>query len=91
MLNGYSIFIGGKHFVDDGSQNHLIFQSVYIYFKTFTDTDKIFAWKSRDLPKLLLHHTIVYNAKIGAKCERSCSKQNGISFNPRSTVNVIFV
>ena len=37
--SGY--FIGKSHFEEDGTQNYLVFQQMYIYFKMVTNTDYI--------------------------------------------------
>ena len=44
-----SYFIGKSHFGGDGTQNYLVFQPMYIYFKTITNTDYISSWKSKGL------------------------------------------
>ena len=46
LINGYKILDGAKHFVEDGSQNFLEFQSVFKCFVKFTGTD-IFPRKSK--------------------------------------------
>ena len=67
------------YFVENESQNSLVFQPVLKYFQTFTGTDEIFKWKSKCLskesfktrvtsgsssgPKL----TFIYKGRIGAK------------------------
>ena len=35
----FSYFIGKSHFGEDGTQNYLVFQAMYIYFKMITNTD----------------------------------------------------
>ena len=35
--------------IEDGSQSYLIFQPLYRYFKTVTNTNYISSWKSRGL------------------------------------------
>ena len=43
-------FLGNKLFnSEDGSQSYLIFQPLYRYFKTVTNTNYILSWKSRGL------------------------------------------
>ena len=49
MINEQSILNGAKYFVENGSQNHLIFQSVFNYFKTHANNDVVMAWKSKGL------------------------------------------
>ena len=36
-------------FGEDGTQNYLVFQPMYRYFKTVTSTDCISSWKSKEL------------------------------------------
>ena len=45
--SGY--FIGKSHFGEDGTQNYLVFQPMYRYFKVITNTDYILSWKSKGL------------------------------------------
>ena len=40
-----SYFIGKSHFEEDGTQNYLVFQPLFRYFKT----DTISSWKSKGL------------------------------------------
>ena len=42
-------FIGKSHFEEDGTQNYLVFQPMYRYFKMITSTDYISSWKSKEL------------------------------------------
>ena len=45
-----SYFIGKSHFVEDGTQNCLVFQLLNKYFKAITNTDYVSWWKSKGLP-----------------------------------------
>ena len=45
-----SYFSGKSHFEDDGSQNYLLFQPVYRYFKNVSNSERVLAWKSKRLP-----------------------------------------
>ena len=47
--SGY--FIGKSHFGEDSTQNYLVFQPVYRYFKMINNTDYISSWKSKGLSK----------------------------------------
>ena len=38
-----------RNIFENGSQNHLIFQSVFNYFKTHANDDIVMAWKSKSL------------------------------------------
>ena len=43
-------FYGTNHFEDGGTQNYLVFQTVYRYFKTVSINDSnILSWKSKGL------------------------------------------
>ena len=43
-------FCGKSHFENDGTQNYLVFQTVYRYFKTVGANDSnISSWKSKGL------------------------------------------
>ena len=44
-----SYFIGKSHFGEDGTQNYLVFQPMYRYFKMITNTDYISSWKFKGL------------------------------------------
>ena len=46
---GSSYFIEKSHFEEDGTQNYLIFQPMYRYFKIVTNTDYISSFKSKGL------------------------------------------
>ena len=43
--SGY--FIGISHFEEDGTQNYVVFQPMYRYFKRITNTDYISSWRSK--------------------------------------------
>ena len=44
-----SYFIGKSHFEEDGTQNYLVFQPMYRYFKLDTNTFYILSWQSKGL------------------------------------------
>ena len=44
-----SYFRGKSHFEEDGTQNYLVFQPIYKYFKTINSIDNISEWKSKGL------------------------------------------
>ena len=52
-------FCGKYHFEDDGTQNYLVFQTVYRYFKTVGAYDSnILSWKSKELfDESIKHHS----------------------------------
>ena len=44
-----SYFRGKSHFEEDGTQNYLVFQPMYRYFKVIANTKYISEWKSKGL------------------------------------------
>ena len=45
-----SIYIRSKrHFENDGTQNYLVYQSIYKYFEITPTTNTILSWKSKGL------------------------------------------
>ena len=43
LINGYSIFNGVKCFVENGSLNHIVFQSVFKYLKKPANNNMVVA------------------------------------------------
>ena len=54
-----SYFRGKSHFEEDGTQNYLVFQPMYSYFKVIANTKYISEWKSKGLKALNLLHLII--------------------------------
>ena len=82
--SGY--FIGKSHFGEDGTQNHLVFQPVYRYFKMITNADYISSRKSKGLsaesfkPPTTSDNSLnpalnYYGTKTKVKLTGSCLKQ----------------
>ena len=44
-----SYFREKSHFGEDGTQNYLVFQPMYRYFRLMTNTSNILLWQSRGL------------------------------------------
>ena len=44
-----SYFRGKSHFGEDGTQNYLVFQPMYRYFRLMTNTSNILSWQSKGL------------------------------------------
>ena len=95
-----SYFIGKSHFEEDGTQNYLIFQLIYKYFKLNTNTLFILSWQSKGLstetidpPTTSLSLLIDYvGNKIRVKFTESCLKQsNKISYTHKTIVNIYIV
>ena len=97
-----SYFIGKSHFGEDGTQNYLVFQPMYRYFKMITNTDYISSWKSKGLSsesfKAIstsdnsLNPTLnYYNTKIREKFTGDCLKQQKITYNHGKVVNIYII
>ena len=79
-----SYFIGKSHFDEDGTQNYLVFQPMYKYFKLITNTSSILSWKFKrlsneniDSPNASLSPLLDYvGNKIKVKFTGSCLKQS---------------
>ena len=98
-----SYFIGKSHFEEDGTQNYLVFQPMYRYFKMITNTDYISSWKSKGLsaesikPPTTSDNSLTpvlnyYGTKTKAKFFGSCClKQPKISYTDGKVVNIYVV
>ena len=97
-----SYFIGKTHFEEDGTQNYLVFQPMYKYFKMITNTDHISSWKSKVLsaesikPATTSDNSLTpalnyYGTEIRVKFTGSCLKQSKISYNYGKIVNIYIV
>ena len=95
-----SYFRGKSHFGEDGTQNYLMFQPIFRYFKA--NIDYILSWK----PKGLSDETITpyatsdnslnllidyYGSKVRVKFAESCLKQSKISYIHGKVVNIYIV
>ena len=100
-----SYFIGKRHFEDDGTQNYLVFQLMYSYFKAFSITqyvEYVSEWKSKGLSNECikaistsdnsLNPTLsYYDTRIRVKLTRGCLKQPKISYTHGKVVNIYIV
>ena len=95
-------FIRKSHFGEDGTQNYLVFQPMYRYFKMITNTDYISSWKSKGLSSegvnaifpsdnSLTPALNYYGTKTRVKFTGSCLKQSKISYNLGKVVNIDIV
>ena len=86
-----SIYLHGQsHFKDDGTQNHLVFQTAYRYFKTVSiNNSNILSWKLSDesikppsTSNKILNPSVNYvGTKARVKFNGDCLKQDKISFD----------
>ena len=97
-----SYFIGKSHFGEDGTQNYLVFQPMYRYFKMITNTNYISSWKSKGLsaksikPPITSDNSLTpalnyYGTKTRVKFTGSCLKQSKMSYNHGKVVNIYIV
>ena len=95
--SGY--FIGKSHFGEDGTQNYLVFQPMYRYFKMITNTDYISSWKSKGLsaesikPPATYDNSLTptlnyYGNKVMVKLTGSCLKQPKILYTQHNSKNL---
>ena len=86
----------------DGFQAYLIFQPVYKYFKTITNTNYISSWKSKGLsaesikPPTTSDNSLTpalsyYGTKTRVKFTGSCLKQSKISYTHGKVANIYIV
>ena len=97
-----SYFIGKSHFEEDGTQNYLVFQPMYRYFKMITNTDYISSWKSKGLsaksikPPATSDNSLTpalnyYDTKTRVKFTGSCLKQPKFTYTHKTIVNIYIV
>ena len=98
-----SYFIGKSHFEEDGTQNYLVFQPMYRYFKIIAGVGNgsyIYYWKSKGLPQEIINstktpnHSITpnldyYGTKTRVEFNGSCLKQDSVTFNHKKVVNIV--
>ena len=100
-----SYFIGKSHFEEDGTQNNLVFQPMYRYFKKIAGVgigSYICYWKSKESSDEKIssiktsNHSITpnlsyYGTKTRVGFNRSCLKQDKATFNHGKIVNIYIV
>ena len=97
-----SYFIGKSHFEEDGTQNYLVFQPMYRYFKMITNTDYISSWKSKGLsaesikPPTTSDNSLTpvlnyYGTKTRVKFTGSCLKQPKISYTHGKVIDIYII
>ena len=99
--SGY--FKGKSHFVDnDGTENYLVFQPIYRYFKVIANTKYISEWKSKGLsnegikPPATSDNTLsplvgYLGNKIKLKLNGGCLKQQNKLIDAHRTIAKIFI
>ena len=88
--------------IENGSQAYRIFQPLYRYFKTVTNTNYISSWKSKGLsaesikPPTTSDNSLTpalsyYDYNIRVKFTGSCLKQPKITYTHKKVVNIYIV
>ena len=98
-----SYFIGKSHFEEDGSQNYLVFQPIFRYFKIIANKKFISSWKSKGVsdetitPYATSDNSLTpmidyYGSKVRVKFNKGCLKQsNNLTYDYGSRVNIYIV
>ena len=100
-----SYFIGKSYFEEDGTQNYLVFQPMYRYFKIIAGVGNgsyIYYWKSKGLsderinsiktPSYSITPNIDYHGtKTRVKFDQSCLKQDKVTLNHGKVVSTYIV
>ena len=84
-------FCGKSHFEGDDTQNYLVFQPMYRYFKNIDNSDRISLRKSEGLPdesinppttsdNSLVRALSYFGNKTRVKVDGSCLKQDKVTF-----------
>ena len=100
-----SYFKGKDRFGEDGTQNYLVFQPMYRYFKRVAGVgtgNYIYIWKSKGFSDERINSITAYNynvtpelsyygAKARVKFSGSCLKQGKATYNCGAIVNIYIV
>ena len=97
-------FRGKNYFDGDGTQNYLVFQPMYKYFKTFTENNFIYtsSWESKGLSNKRISSTktsnydqppipVYDNARIRLSFTGDLLKQNKVTYDHGSIMNIYIV
>ena len=100
-----SYFIGKRHFEEDGTQNYLVFQPMYRYFKRIAgvgNANYIYYWQSKGLSEETINsiktpnHSITpnldyYGTKTRVEFNGSCLKEDKITYTHGKIGNIYIV
>ena len=87
-------FRGKSHFEEDDTQNYLVFQPMYKYFKRTASVGSgncIYLWKSKGLSDERLDSVTASNYKSTTEFHGSCLKQDKVTYNHGKIVNMYIV
>ena len=101
----WSYFLGKSYSAEDGTQNYLVFQPMYRYFKQIAGVGNgsyIYYWQSKGLSdgkinsSKTANHRITtnldcYGIKTRVEFNGSCFKQDTVTFNHGKVVNISIV
>ena len=101
----FAYFRGKSHFEEDGTQNYLVFQPMYRYFGRIIGVGSgnyIYFWKSIGLSDERFNSNTAsnynitpelsyYGTKIRVEFNRSCSKQDKVTYSHGKIVNIYIV
>ena len=100
---GSSYFICKSHFKEDGTQNYLVFQPIYRYFKRIAGVGNgkyIYYWESKGLSDERINYIRTLNYSITqssdyygtkSRVEFNGLKQDSLTFNHKRVVNIYIV
>ena len=97
-----SYFIGQSHFEEDGTQNYLVFQPIYKYFKIIANKKYISSWQSKGLSDEIIKPPVTSDNsltplidylgnKIRLKFNGSILRQPKSTYNHGKVVNIYIV
>ena len=97
-----SYFIGKSHFEEDGTQNYLVFQPIYKYFKIIANKKYISSWQSKGLSDEIIKPPVTSDnsltplidylgSKIRLKFNGSILRQPKSTHNHGKVVNIYIV
>ena len=100
-----SYYIGKSHFEEDGTQNYLVFQPMYRYFKIIAGVGNgsyIYYWQSKGLSDERINSItasnysvtpflVYYGTKTRVEFSGSYLKQDKVTFNHGKVVNIYIV
>ena len=99
LINGCSVLNGAKCFVEDGSQDCVLLQLAFKYFKTPANNNMAMAWKSKRIPdesikppaksenSLKPRLGYLNNSKFRVEFYGSCLKPDKVTFAPNKIIN----
>ena len=91
----YSSYFKDKdNFEEDGTQNYLVFQPMQRYFKKIAGVSSgnyVYIWKSKGLSDERINSNTASDHSITPEFNGSCLKQDKVTYNHRTLVNIYIV